>query len=193
MKLYGKIFTVAQPAASFQEISSYQAGKVGSNDFKNSRSILTKHDVSPIRFRWPIVPGIERPPLLSVCLRTPGSLTAPSWMEGGVEGGWFHLFRLAYSTMTNLGFRNAWQKTVTVAAPFGCRSRLDRTSSHRIRGVAGFNPYRPDCPYCPVRFEVMEISKLLAKLFLTCSLKDFIVFRRNICIYVFLIWEKEEL
>lgn len=50
MKLYGKIFTVAQPAASFQEISSYQAGK-DSNDFKNSRSILTKHDVSPIRFR----------------------------------------------------------------------------------------------------------------------------------------------
>lgn len=57
-----------------------------------------------------------------------------------MEGGWFHLFRLAHSTMTNLGFRNAWQKTVTVAAPFGCRSRLDRTSSHRIRGVAGFNP-----------------------------------------------------
>lgn len=128
------IFTVAQPA-SFQEISSYQARKVASNDFKNSRSILTKHDVSPIRFRWPIVPGIERWLLFSVRLRTPGLriFNPPSSMEG-VEGGRLHLFRLTHSTMTNLGFRNAWQKTVTVAAPFGCRSRLDRTSSHRIRG-----------------------------------------------------------
>lgn len=170
------IFTVAQPA-SFQEISSYQARKVASNDFKNSRSILTKHDVSPIRFRWPIVPGIERWLLFSVRLRTPGLriFNPPSSMEG-VEGGRLHLFRLTHSTMTNLGFRNAWQKTVTVAAPFGCRSRLDRTSSHRIRGgVAGFNPTvnQLDCPYCPVQFEVMEISNVGQ---IVLNLKDFIVF-----------------
>lgn len=96
----------------------------------------------------------------------------------GVEGGWLHLFRLTHSTMTNLGFRNAWQKTVTVAAPFGCRSRLDRTSSHRIRGgVAGFNPTvnQLDCPYCPVQFEVMEISNVGQ---IVLNLKDFYCFYR---------------